>query len=548
MENSKFFGTPTRRDWKLTKMVMDPDTHFTTFNPGDLVPFFTYLDCLPGEEYEIGVDFLVRSLTPMVPVMDNAYLDIRAFFVPARTQWEKFENFMGSNPDGFWVDTNVYTKPMIRAGANGFLPGSVADHFRLPTKVANVEADALPFRAYVDIYNNYFRSTDVNSPGARPLYSTTDTSPTTLGDPITEAYKGGSMFKVNRLADYFSTGTPQPIRSNSPVYLTLPNVPVVAAPTTSTGTGTLEIRKLNGDAFSIPGHLGFDGVSPGSGPTNPMIAISDSTTTGTPVQTYLQANTSALGISVDDLRRATQYYRLLQRDLYGSRFKNLILAHFGANLPDSTAQVPQYIGGRRYRLNQQQVAQTSATGSTGTPLGNMGAYSLTISGNSKKWRVACPEWGMLIILCCVRVKHSYQEGLPKMWTRKTRLSYFWPEFSQLGAFPTYKKEIKATGSPTDDDAVFNYQEAWDDYRTIFSGPSGNMRSNVSGSLDIYHYADYYGSSIPSFSSGWLAEGDAEIKRTLAVQTGDLFFGKFVTSITKTTPVPMFSTGSMMDHF
>lgn len=546
MENSKFFGTPTRRDWKLTKMVMDPDHHYTTFNPGDLVPFFTYLDCLPGEEYEIGVDFCVRSQTPMVPVLDSAYLDIRAFFVPARTQWEKFENFMGSNPDGFWVDTNTYTKPMIKAGSHGFLPGSVADHFRLPTKVANIEADALPFRAYVDIYNNYFRSTDVNSPGARPLYSTTDTSPTTLGDPVTEAYKGGSMFKVNRLADYFSTGTPQPIRSNSPVYLTLPNVPVLGVDANKTGTGVLFSTLSDGTEIGANKVLGVS--HSGTGDRLSTVSSPAVSSMGDRVQLHLEAQTSALGISVDDLRRATQYYRLLQRDLYGSRFKNLILAHFGANLPDSTAQVPQYIGGRRYRLNQQQVAQTSATGATGTPLGNMGAYSLTISGNSKKWRVACPEWGMLMILCCVRVKHSYQEGLPKMWTRKTRLSYFWPEFSQLGAFPTYKKEIKATGNASNDDTVFNYQDAWDDYRTIFSGPSGNMRSNVTGSLDIYHYADYYGVTTPTFSSGWLAEGDAEIRRTLSVQTGDLFFGDFVTRITKTTPVPMFSTGSMMDHF
>lgn len=550
MENSRYYGAPTRKDWKMTKMVMDPDRHFTTFEAGKLVPLYAYSDVLPGEEYEIDLNFLVRSLTPIHPVMDSAYLDVRAFFVPHRIEWEKWENFVGANPTGYWVDSNTYTIPQVTAGDNGFLPGSVADYMRIPTKVAGVKANALAFRAYVDVYNNWYRSTDVDSPGARPVNSTGVNSPTTLGDPITEAYKGGALFDVCRLPDYFSTGTPQPIRSLSPVSITFPDAPVVEAGDDEVAGTRLgwtydgDIAVTGNQSVTVGKQSGGSGAA-GRTFTNGTVEISQDSDE---IFAHLKADLSAVAFNVDEMRFAIQYYRLLQRDLYGSRYKSLILNHFGTNLPDSTAQIPQYIGGNRYRLNQQQVAQTSATGD-GTPLGNLGAFSLTRSGSMRKWRVACPEWGTLLVVACVRVVHSYQQGLHPQWSRQSRIDLFWPPFGQLGAQPIYKRELKAEGSAltSHDNEVFAYKEAWDEYRTTFSGCSGMMRSNVDDSLDVYHYADYY-ENAPSLSSSWLHEGSNEIKRTLAVQTGDSFFGEFVLNVTKTTPIPAHSEGKFMDHF
>lgn len=554
----RFFGMPTRRkELGNTMLRPAPARILTTFDAGVLVPIWSK-EMLPGETIEIDPAFIVRSQTPIRPVMDDAYLDLYAYYVPNRLVLDTWEQVMGENKSGYWVDTTDHSVPYLQSAASvGFLKGSVADYFGLPTGVANLRVNALRPRMYALIWNEDFRDQNVMSPAACPTNDTGVTSPSSLGDPILEAYKGGALLPVCRLPDYFSTSTPGPLKATNVVSVGLPDVPVGADTLMSSPTSLF--WSIQDPVTGV--HEGLTGVyslaagkpGSGSGPSGRTFIEGASTDEEAQIFANLKAMTSTVGISINDFRFAFQLQKLLERDLFGTRYTEVLQAYFGVKAADSRLQRPEMFGWRRYRLNQQQVAQTSATGSTGTPQGNMAAYSLTV-GAGGKWRTVSPEHGFVLVLGCIRVKHTYSEGIARDWTRFARYDYAWPEFIGLGNQPVYKNEISAKGpiDPDDQDkAVWGYQEYAADYRYNRRFTTGEMRPGITGTLDSWHYGDFYGIYRPSLGSTWMADNSKMlIDRTLAVTsaTANQFFGCFDLATEITTWLPMYSIPGYVDHF
>lgn len=559
-----FYGMPARRkELGNTFLRPSPARTLTTFNAGYLIPLWSR-EMLPGETITIDPSFLVRSQTPVHPVTDDAYLDIFCWYCPNRLVLDDWEKVMGGIKFDYWGDTTEKIVPKVTSGSNGFLQGSVADYFGLPIGVSGLEVNALPFRMYALIGNEYVRDQNLQPPYACPTNGTDVTSPTSLSDPVLDAYKGGSLIPMCRMPDYFSTCTPGPLKATNVVSIGLPDVPIVqmTPPTTTTSPGVFSPNWLyESDASVHPGKL----VNYNLG--NSVLAGSDEAAHGD--HTYkdgtfnlagsgnsgdyklylgLQAATSSVGISINDFRFAVQLQKLLERDLFGTRYTEILKAHFGVTAQDSRLQRPELYGWRRFRLNQQQVAQTSATGSTGTPQGNMAAYSLTV-GNGGKWRVLSPEHGYVIICGCVRVKHTYSQGLARNWSRFGRYDYAWPEFIGLGNQPVYTKEIAVglTGSS----GVFGYQEYAADYRYNRRICTGEMRPNATGTLASWHYGDLYQTNAPTLSAAWIEDHSKElIDRTLAVTsaTANQFFGCFDFATDISTWLPMYSIPGYVDHF
>lgn len=547
-----FYGMPAwRRELGNTMLRPAPARILTTFDAGVLVPVWSK-EMLPGETIQIDPAFIVRSQTPIRPVMDDAYLDLYAFYVPNRLVLDTWEQVMGENKTGYWVDTTDHSVPYLQSAASvGFLKGSVADYFGLPIGVPGLRVNALRLRMYALIWNEYFRDQNVMSPAACPTNDTAVTSSSSMSDPILEAYKGGGLLPVCRLPDYFSTSTPGPLKATNVVSVGLPDVPVVGSGITSTGTGALFSSLVDGSPIGGNVLLGIE--HRGTGDRVSLVNDPSVSTGGSNVQLHLTAQTSSVGISINDFRFAFQLQKLLERDLFGTRYTEVLQAHFGVKAADSRLQRPELFGWRRYRLNQQQVAQTSATGSTGTPQGNMAAYSLTV-GAGVKWKTISPEHGFVIVLGCIRVKHTYSEGLARDWTRFGRYDYAWPEFIGLGNQPVYKNEIKAA-APVDpsvqDKTVWGYQEYAADYRYNRRFTTGEMRPGITGTLDSWHYGDYYGASRPSLGAAWMADNSRTlIDRTLAVtsSTANQFFGCFDFATEVTTWLPMYSIPGYVDHF
>lgn len=252
---------------------------------------------------------------------------------------------------------------------------------------------------------------------------------------------------------------------------------------------------------------------------------------------YIGANLAEVtGATINQLRQAIsvqQYYEALARG--GSRYREQVQALWNVVISDKTVQVPEYLGGGRYHVNINQIVQTAENDKS--PLGETGAMSVTPI-NESSFTKSFEEHGFVIGVCCVRHNRSYQQGLERFWSRKDRLDYYVPQFANIGEQPVKKKEIMLTGNATDEE-TFGYQEAWADYRMKPNRVSGLMRSNATGTLDFWHYGDYY-ESVPTLSQEWMAEGKKEIARTLVVEDEPQFFGAIRVANKTTRRMPLYS--------
>ena len=253
---------------------------------------------------------------------------------------------------------------------------------------------------------------------------------------------------------------------------------------------------------------------------------------------------TATATTINQLRQAFQvqkYYEQLARG--GSRYREMIYSLFHTKISDKTVQIPEYLGGTRITINMSQVIQTSGT-TAESPQGNTAAVSVT-PYNGSMFTKSFEEHGYVIGVCCIRHDHTYQQGLERMWSRKTNLDFYYPVFANLGEQAILKKELYLTGTSTDEQA-FGYQEAWAEYRMKPNRISGKFRSNATGTLDSWHYGDNYAET-PSLSQAWMKEGDSEIQRTLAVDNEPQFIMDTIIDNTSVRPMPMYSIPGLVDH-
>ena len=504
----------------------------TTMNEGDLIPIYCD-EVLPADTAKIDLNALMRMSTPLYPVMDNCYCDFYFFFVPSRLLWEHFENLMGQNDSTFWAEKVEYTTPKTTAPTGGWNVGTLADYFGIPTGIENLQVNSLPFRAYAKIWNEWFRDENLQQPVTMSKTDAT-TAGSNAGTALTDAEAGGLPLKVCKYKDYFTSCLPSPQKGEA---VTLPITG--AAPIYGYGTASLK-EKLDSTDLSlmtnfIPYFAGVNGddVS-GAKPGQVYTERDDSLH---PVLGADMSNVTAT--TINELRQAIAVQHILERDARtGTRYKEILQGAWGVTSPDARLDRSEYIGGYRQPININQVIQTSSTDST-SPQGNTAAFSMTtMSRNMATY--SATEHGFIIGLAAVRVEHSYQQGLSRMWTRSTRFSYYDPMLANLGEQAVLNQEIYAQGN-TQDEEVFGYQEAWADYRYRTNMITGEMRSTYTQTLDAWHYADKY-TSLPTLSSNWIKEGTENIDRTIAVQSDNSrqFICNFYFDQTWTRAMPIYS--------
>lgn len=545
--NERHFNQIPRMETSRTRFNRD-QTILTTFDSGELIPFYVD-EVLPGDTFSIDTAAIIRMTTPKYPVMDDAFIDFYYFYCPNRILWDNFKYFMGEVESTPWMPEKAYKVPEIQINGNESekLPreSSILDYMGVPTKVANTfKINALPIRAYVKIWNEFFRDENVDN---EAVYKTddedvkyTDRSATT-SQILEDAIKGGRCLPVNKFHDYFSSCLPYPQRGPEVKLPLEGNAPVgLYKDDKLTDFGT-----VNGNQELFFNQSITSGNVPGiinsrAGDRLSITAGSSSKTENVSDLAYLGANLSTItAATINDLRKAVavqQYYEALARG--GSRYREQVQTLWNVVISDKTVQVPEYLGGGRYHVNINQIVQTSSQQTDkDTPIGETGAMSVTPI-NESSFTKSFEEHGFVIGVCCVRHNHSYQQGLERFWSRKDRLDYYVPQFANLGEQPVKKKEIMLTGTKTDEE-TFGYQEAWADYRMKPNRISGKMRSNAEGTLDFWHYADNY-SETPTLSQEWMKEGKNEIARTLIVQNEPQFFGAIRVANKTTRCMPLYS--------
>lgn len=492
-------------------------SHKTTFDGGKLIPFYVD-EVLPGDTFNVNSNLFGRLATPIVPVMDNIYLDTHYFFVPNRLVWDNFKRFMGEQDNP--TDSTDYLVPQLSATHT---EGSIGDYFGLPIGV-QTDANSLFFRAYNLIWNEWFR--DQN------LQDSVTVNKGDSGDSLSDY----NLLHRGKRHDYFTSALPWPQKGPG-VELPLGTT----APINSTGNFTVEDTAGLSTAFK-------------KGSTNTQIFADNGSIAGGDLLSYssgLEVDLStATGATINTLRQAFQLQRLAEKDARGgTRYTEIVRSHFNVTSPDARLQRPEFLGGRTTRVDISPVAQTSASNAQGqygqmtTPQGTLTGFG-TVAQTNDGFTKSFTEHGIIIGLASVRADLTYQKGVNRMFSRRTKYDYYWPTLAHLGEQSILNKEIYAQGTSADED-VFGYQERWAEYRYYPSKITGKFRSDATGSLDVWHLSQDF-ANLPTLSSTFI-EDNPPLDRLVAVTNEPHILLDSHIEVRSARAMPTYSVPGLIDH-
>ena len=522
----------------------------TTFNSGFLVPFYVD-EVLPGDSFKLTATLFARLATPIVPFMDNLYLETFFFFVPNRLVWDNWQKFNGEqkNPS----DSTDFLIPTV-SGTN-VQNQTLWDYFGLPTNVnAELKVNALPFRAYNLIFNEWFRDENLQD----SLNVPTGDGPDNLTDY--------NLVRRGKRHDYFTSCLPWPQKGPGVEISLGGTVPVsgdvsfyrqvgsfhVDSNVTSVNNWSDKVLFKESFPFTIGDKdsrwsgsdpLPFQGFFAASDPHPNQISYFAGKY-GITSDGFTADLSKATPISINDLRQAFQIQKLYERDARGgTRYTEILRSHFGVISPDARLQRPEYLGGSSARISINPVQQTSSTNET-TPQGNLAAYGV-VSDSFHGFSKSFVEHGYVFGFVNVRADLTYQQGLNRMWSRQGRFDFYWPVLAHLGEQAVLNKEIYAQGT-ADDDKVFGYQERYAEYRYYPGQITGKFRSTDPQPLDSWHLAQKF-SSLPTLSSQFIQD-DPPVNRVIAVQNEPQFLFDSYIRLKCARPMPVYSVPGLVDHF
>lgn len=526
---AKTNGVPRRRSTFLI-----PFQHTGTINEGALFPFYC-AEVLPGDTFNVKTSYVLRALrTPYVPAMNDAYLDIYYFYVPSRILWKDYTKVFGVAEPDEYTTPSTYIIPKMDFST--VVPGSVLNGLGIPRGSSINGLSVLPLAAYISIRNEWFRDQNFEGTDSDQSLIFNAASGATVavaaswGSDICGNFSATHPSHVNRYHDVFSSCLPKPQKGN-PVLLPLGTT----APVKATSAGDIHIYNTSSNTGINPGDEVKNRYSLAVGSndkafllfgTNDVpgqLKINNASLVGAGAYADLSTATAA---SIDDLILAVSAQSYLRNlALGGSRWNELLMAEFHTAPKDATIQRPEFLGGSHKRINVQQVANTSGSGSGSTQqgfnntTGSLGAYSLTSDSNGSFVR-SFQENGYVIGVMAIRVKHRYSQGIPKHWRKLERFDHFLPDFDRIGNVPVAKDEIYAGATGT-----WGFQEAWYEYRSMVDQISGEVVPGFATDLQAFTYGDNYATT-PSLSAQWLRE-DKRMDQNL---TGSTSVAQFVFDI------------------
>lgn len=525
----------------------------TAFDSGYLVPIYVD-EALPGDTFNCKVTQFARLSSALsLPVMDNIYMDTFFFAVPIRLVWDHFQRAMGEQPNP--GDTTDFLAPILEKNVldNGIKieEGSLSDYLGIPPgEWGNLKCSSLWHRAYNLIWNEFFRDENL----CPRVTQKTDDGPDRVGD-----FK---LLRRGKRHDYFTSSLPWVCKGPAAEIGIVGYAPVsgldesglmhpfvLSDSITTDGVKHKSALYRNGTSSSVS----FTYQTPDdseilAGDSIPVaggIKISGGKYLGVEPDSLFANLSEASSVTINSLREAFAIQRQLERDARsGTRFTEILRANFGVVSPDARLQRPEYLGGGSYPLQVHSVAQTSATESGSlTPQGNLAAYSL--GGGACGFVKSFVEHSLILGLACVRCDLTYQQGLHRMFSRRSRFDWYWPALHNLGEQAVLNKEIYLQGTDADD-KPFGYQERWAEYRYGQSRITGKLRSTAKQSLDSWHLAQDF-ATLPGLNEDFISE-HPPLDRILAVNDEPQIIYDSVIALNCVRPMGCYSVPGLIDHF
>ena len=494
---------------------------------GKITPI-SVMECVPGDSFNIKTTQLVRFAPLIAPIMHESSVYCHFFFVPNRIVWPQWEEYITGGEDaadpGYVPPVAPYFSSMTVA------EGTLPDYLGLPNGNlgSSTKISALPFMAYWKIFNEYYRDQNLVDKVTDEAVSGSNS-----------LFPGWSTLK-NRAwqHDYFTSALPWtqkgpeatiPLGTTAPlVNLTSSSSDDMAFTSRFRTTEGVGVDSANIGSSAVPGHPGV------------VSAVAGSTSRGDQIDVTAHTEvdlTDATASSINDLRRAFRLQEWLERNARGgSRYIEVILAHFGVQSSDARLQRPEFLGGSATPISISEVLQTSDAASETTPQGNMAGHGVSV-GSSNYVSYKCEEHGYIMGLMTVMPKTAYQQGIPKHFSKMDKFEYFWPSFANIGEQPILNKEVYADQSDSQDEEVFGYTPRYAEYKYIPSTVHGAFRST----LDMWHMGRIFGSR-PNLNANFVECQEDEVDRVFAVGEGDENIYVYLHNNVKARrPMPYFGT-------
>lgn len=497
---------------------------------GKITPI-SVMECVPGDSFNIKTTQLLRFAPLIAPIMHESSVYCHFFFVPNRILWPQWEEYITGGEDAADPGYVPPVFPYFEFGVgNSVINGDLADYLGLPrgtdTAYAGTKVSALPFMGYNKIYNEYYRDQNL-------VDKLTDEAVSGVNADFNTA---NTMQQRAWQHDYFTSALPWTQKgpeATIPLGTTAPLLNLTGAindyslasyyrKTDGSGRGGVTL-----ETASTPGH---DGV------------LTDNLATSDPHQLDITNHTEvdlsdATASSINDLRRAFRLQEWLERNARGgSRYIEVILAHFGVQSSDARLQRPEFLGGSATPITISEVLQTSDAAAEDTPQGNMAGHGVSV-GSSNYVSYKCEEHGYIIGMMTVMPKTAYQQGIPKHFSKFDKFDYFWPSFANIGEQPILNKELYLDATDGEDDNTFGYTPRYAEYKYLPSTVHGEFRDT----LDFWHMGRIFGAR-PSLNSTFVECNEDEVDRVFAVEEGDENLYVYLHNNVKARrPMPYFGT-------
>lgn len=505
-------------------------------------------EILPGDSFKVNSQIFARLSPLLAPIMSRVDIYTHYFFVPTRLLWDEFETFITGGEDGLQqpvppeVPSSIltsYANPVTNS-----YEGSLCDYLGIPENFMNSDGESisdLPFRAIAKIWNDWYR--DQN------LQEEIDINKDKSGLIDTNDLKGNSdhRYQVQYRAykkDYFTSALPWAQRG---AQVTLP------LKTSFNLTNNEPFLLSQYSNVKRKGHLAAEGnAASGSNmyDHNVKFRTNDAFQDQNPHNIELDPTAfevDSQGPTVTELRRSLRVQEWLEASARGgARYIEQLLTHFGVRSSDARLQRSELLGGGRSPIIVSEVVQTSGTevdNDNWTPQGTLAGKGVTaqsVHGFKKYFE----EHGFLVCLVSILPKATYQQGLDRMWQRRDKFDYAWPEFANIGEQPIYNKElyyqtVHSSQYPTGvhNEEIFGYTPRYAEYKYAQSTIHGQFRK----SLNFWHLGRIF-NKLPGLNGDFVScKPDDGFSRAFAVEDTDHFMIQIYHDIKAKRVLPYYGT-------